>query len=99
MIDERFEELIANEADGTLSAAEASELQALCAADSAKAAMRAEDRKLGEALLAMDVRGHRPKQRGARLVGPVRTAKTLDRRVGPPARLDQVMDPALLVGR
>ena len=46
----------------------------------------------------MDVRGHRSKQRRNGLVGAVRAAQALDRRIGSPARLDQIVDPALLVG-
>ena len=51
----------------------------------------------GEPLLAVNVGRHRPKQWGYGLVGAVRPAQTLDGRVGSPAGLDQIVDPALLV--
>ena len=50
-----------------------------------------------EPLLAVNVGRHRSKQRGDGLVGPVRSAQSLDGRVSPPARLHQIVDPALLV--
>ena len=46
----------------------------------------------------MDVRGHRPKKRRDSLVGAMRAPQALDRRIGPPARLDQIVDAPLLVG-
>ncbi len=50
-----------------------------------------------EPALALHVGGYRPEERGRGLVGAVGTTKTLDGVVGAPARLEQEMDPALLV--
>ena len=51
-----------------------------------------------EALLALHVRGHGPEHGGRGLVRPVGAAETLDRLVGAPAGLQQIVDPPLGVG-
>ena len=50
-----------------------------------------------EALLALDVGRDRPEHRRLLLVGAVRAAESLDRGIGLPARLQQVMDAPALV--
>ena len=52
-----------------------------------------------EPALALHIGGNGTEQRGRGLVGAVGTAKTLDSVVGAPARLEQEMNPALLVLR
>jgi hypothetical protein len=53
--------------------------------------------RAGEPRFALAVGGDRTEQRRARLVGAVRAPQPLDRPVGAPSRLEQEMDPALLV--
>ncbi len=51
----------------------------------------------GEPLLAVDVGRDRTEQRRAGLVGPMRPAKALDRRIGPPAGLAEIVPATVLV--
>ena len=67
---------------------------ALSACDGAQAVQPSRDRG-DEPPLALHVRGHRAEQRSGRLVRPMGPAQPLDRLVGAPARLQQVVDPAL----
>ena len=69
---------------------------ALAAGDRAQGVEAARDRRQ-EALLALDVGRDRAKHRRLLLVGAVRAAEALDRRIGFPARLQQVMDAPALV--
>ena len=68
----------------------------LPACEGSKAVQPASDRAR-KAKLAFAVCRNRPEQRGAGLVRPMGTAKTLDRAIGAPAWLEQEMHPLLLV--
>ena len=70
---------------------------ALAAGDRAQAVEPACDRG-DEPPLALHVGGDGPEQRRGGLVRPVRSAEPLDGLVGPPSRLQQVVDAALGVG-
>ena len=71
---------------------------ALAAGDRAQGVEAARDRRQ-EALLALDVGRHRAEHRRLLLVGAVRAAQSLDRGIGAPAGLQQVVDaPALVLG-
>ena len=72
---------------------------ALAAGDRAQGVEAARDRRQ-EALLALDVGRDRAEHRRLLLVGAVRAAQALDRGIGAPAGLQQVVDaPALVLGR
>src|SRR5690349_16594816 len=69
---------------------------ALSARDGAQCVETPRDRRQ-EALLAFDVRRDRTEDRRLLLVGAVGAAEALDRGVGAPAGLEQVMDPLALI--
>ena len=69
---------------------------ALAAGDRAERVETPRDRRQ-EALLAFDVGRDRPEHRRLFLVGAVGAAQSLDRGIGPPAGLEQVMDALALI--
>ena len=69
---------------------------ALAASDGAEGVETARDRRQ-KTLLALDVGRNRAKYRRLFLVGAVGTAQSLDRRIGAPAGLQQIMDARTLV--